>query len=197
MHGRIGAVCMNCNPMTNGHLYLIETVAARVDFLYVFILEEDKSVFRFQDRIRLVKEATSHLENISVVPGGKFIISMETMPGYFEKANLQNIILNASNDLTVFAKYIAPNMGISIRFAGSEPCDCFTAQYNYNMSRILPLYGIEFVEISRKEISGEVVSASKVRKLLGENNLDKIRNIVPENVYQFLCSWQTDATKDL
>lgn len=197
VHGRIGAVCMNCNPMTNGHLYLIETVAARVDFLYVFILEEDKSVFRFQDRIRLVKEATSHLENISVVPGGKFIISMETMPGYFEKANLQNIILNASNDLTVFAKYIAPNMGISIRFAGSEPCDCFTAQYNYNMSRILPLYGIEFVEISRKEISGEVVSASKVRKLLGENNLDKIRNIVPENVYQFLCSWQTDATKDL
>lgn len=184
--GKIGAICMNCNPMTNGHLYLIETAAHSVDFLYIFILEEDKSAFRFEDRIQLVRDAVAHLPNVNVIPSGKFIISTSTMPGYFDKKNLQETVVDSSYDLTLFAEYIAPELGISVRFAGEEPIDKFTAQYNYNMRKMFPLFGIEFVEIPRKMSGNEVISASKVRKLMGQNRWKEIRSIVPENVYRFL-----------
>lgn len=52
---KIGSIVMNCNPFTLGHRYLIETAAARCDKLYIFVVEEDKSVFPFEDRIQLVR----------------------------------------------------------------------------------------------------------------------------------------------
>ncbi|MBQ1281625.1 MAG: GNAT family N-acetyltransferase, partial [Oscillospiraceae bacterium] len=55
-HGTVGSIVMNCNPMTNGHRYLIETAAAQCDFLYLFILSEDKSAVPTANRLRLVRE---------------------------------------------------------------------------------------------------------------------------------------------
>lgn len=189
--GKIGAICMNCNPMTNEHLYLIETAAHSVDFLYVFILEEDKSIFRFKDRIQLVRDAVSYLPNADVVPSGKFIISTSTLPGYFDKKNMQESVVDASYDLTLFAECIAPELGITVRFAGEEPLDKFTAQYNYNMHKCFPLYGITFAEIPRKMQDDEVISASRVRELMRQGCWEDIKRIVPENVYHFL---QKDRT---
>ena len=30
----------NCNPLTNGHLYLMEQASMRVDVLHIFVLSE-------------------------------------------------------------------------------------------------------------------------------------------------------------
>ena len=51
----IGAMAMNCNPFTRGHRYLIEQAQKMVDFLYVFVVEEDSSDFSFKDRFAIVK----------------------------------------------------------------------------------------------------------------------------------------------
>lgn len=59
--GLNGAVVVNCNPFTNGHLYLIESAAQRVDNLYIFVVKEDRSVFPFDVRYRLVEEGVSHI----------------------------------------------------------------------------------------------------------------------------------------
>jgi cytidyltransferase-like protein len=184
--GRNGAIVMNCNPFTNGHKYLIETAAMQVDNLYIFVVEEDKSEFKFADRIELVKKGTADIPNVTVLPSGNYVISAQTLPGYFNKDNLGTTELNAESDLEYFLS-IADFFGITVRFAGEEPIDRFTAQYNQNMKRFLPRYGIDFTEIARKQSGEEVISASKVRKALHEGDLEKVKRFVPETTYDFLC----------
>ncbi|MCI5577183.1 MAG: [citrate (pro-3S)-lyase] ligase, partial [Succinivibrio sp.] len=69
---------MNCNPFTLGHKHLVEYAAKLVDYLYIFVVEEDLSAIPFVDRLFLVHENTKHLSNVIVVPSGDFIISQTT-----------------------------------------------------------------------------------------------------------------------
>ncbi|MCC8189536.1 MAG: tetratricopeptide repeat protein, partial [Planctomycetes bacterium] len=45
--GTTGAIVMNANPFTRGHLHLIEQALEQVDRLIVFVVEEDKSTVPF------------------------------------------------------------------------------------------------------------------------------------------------------
>ncbi|MBO4780211.1 MAG: hypothetical protein J5497_06205 [Selenomonadaceae bacterium] len=177
---------MNCNPFTLGHQYLVEYAASKVIKLYIFVVEEDKSEFPFADRIELVKHGVKHLSNVEVLPSGKFIISQQTFSGYFNKASLQDVTVDSSEDVEIFGKEIAPTLGITIRFAGEEPKDNVTRQYNETMKEILPRYGVEFCEIPRKTFGDEPISASKVREALKTGDFDKIRNLVPETTLLYL-----------
>lgn len=182
----IGAVVMNCNPFTLGHRYLIEESAKKVSLLICFVVQEDKSVFPFKDRIKLVKEGTKDLKNVLVLPGGKFMISTETFPEYFNKNHLQEMSINTTKDVRIFGKYIAPALEIKKRFVGTEPNDTVTEIYNRTLAEILPKYGIELIEIQRKQLKDEVISASYVRRLLQDGELDKIKDFVPETTYHYL-----------
>lgn len=183
----IGAIVMNCNPFTLGHKYLIETASRQVDYLYVFIVEEDKSYFCFQDRLNMVKNGVSDLENVCVLPSGKYILSANTMPEYFTKESRQDIVICASDDLEIFGMYVAPILGITKRFVGEEPFDKITKQYNEAMKRILPEYGVELICIERKR-DGEnnAISASKVRELLSKKQYKEVEKLVPESTFSYL-----------
>ena len=181
-----GCIVMNCNPFTKGHQFLIEYAAKKVDYLYVFIVEEDKSFFQFRERFYLVKEATKHLKNVIILPSGKFIISAVTFPGYFYKDYCKDIVIDAGMDLKIFGKFIAPELGITVRFAGNEPTDFITKQYNEAMMEQLPSYGIKFVEVKRKEQENIVISASTVRQYLKEGKLEEIKSLVPEITFNYL-----------
>jgi [citrate (pro-3S)-lyase] ligase len=182
--GVVGAVVMNCNPFTLGHRHLIERALAECDFLYVFVVEEDKSEYSFEDRISLVKKGVSDLLNVKVLPSGKFIISTLTLPEYFAKS--EKITIDATRDIETFAKYIAPAIGITKRFAGDEPTCYVTRQYNQAMKEVLPKYAIEFVVFKRLEIQGKPVSASTVREFTKDGNYEGIKNLVPESTFEFL-----------
>ncbi|AEF86303.1 citrate lyase ligase C- domain protein [Treponema primitia ZAS-2] len=183
---RIGAIVMNCNPFTFGHRYLAEYAAQQVERLYIFAVEEDKSIFPFADRLELIKAGVKDLPNVTVLPSGKFIISSLTFNDYFNKSKIQDRVIDPSNDVTIFAEEIAPTLGINVRFAGEEPLDNVTRQYNDTMKRILPQHGIEFEVIPRKEVDGTPISASKVRKLLEEKNFVEISKLVPETTLEYL-----------
>lgn len=183
---KAGSVVMNCNPFTCGHRYLIETAASMVDVLYIFVVEEDKSYFAFEDRIHMVRLGTADLRNVVIIPSGKYILSSATLPGYFDKDANPYEVCDASQDLELFAAVIAPAFGIAVRFAGEEPIDIFTKQYNLAMNRILPDYGIKFCEIPRKEQGGEVISASRVRKYMKEERFGEIRQLVLPQIYEYL-----------
>ena len=182
----IGAIVMNCNPFTNGHRYLIECAAKQVSHLYVFIVEEDKSRFKFKDRYTLVREGTADLNNVTVLPSGKFIVSSRTFTEYFNKEQLQDVQVNPAMDVEIFSKYIAPALHIQKRFAGSEPNCYITNQYNKAMKEILPKYNIQFIEIPRMEHNAAPVSASTVRDLLKKKDFDAIKELVPAVTYRFL-----------
>lgn len=183
---QIGALVMNCNPFTLGHLHLVEFAAARVALLYIFVVEEDKSEFPFADRFELVKRGVKNFSNVEVLPSGKFIISQQTFSGYFNKSRLQDVAVDSSEDVEIFAREIAPTLGITIRFAGEEPTDGVTRQYNETMRQILPCHGVDFCEIPRKTFGGEIISASTVRELLKRGDFDTIKNLVPETTFDYL-----------
>lgn len=183
-----GGIVMNCNPFTKGHRYLIEYAAAKVDTLFIFVVEENRSCFTFEDRFDMVKEGTKDLENVVVVPSGQFIISAMTFPEYFLKDYVQEKNFDVSTDVEIFAKYIAPDLMIKTRFVGEEPFDLVTANYNETMKRILPRYGVTLTEIPRlKRGDSEVINATQVRKLLENGELERILDYVPKTTYEIIC----------
>lgn len=184
--GRAGSVVVNCNPFTLGHQYLIETASTLVDYLYVFVVEEDLSEFKFADRFEMVKLGTNHLDNVKVLPGGKFIISTFTFPGYFDKSDMPTVAINATKDVEIFAKHIAPVLDITVRFVGSEPLSAVTRQYNRDLRDILPRYGIEYKEFGRIEFSSQPISASLVRQLIKQRDWDSVKNLVPQSTYDYI-----------
>ncbi len=184
--GTMGAIVINGNPFTKGHLYLIESAARQVDRLYVMVVEEDLSEFRFEDRFRLIKDGTKHLRNVSVVPSGSLVLSRQTMSAYFEKEEWQQYHVDASRDVALFGAYVAPLLSIGVRFVGEEPLDAVTRQYNEEMKEKLPVYGVKVVEIPRLHCGENIISASLVRKLYEEKEWKRIEELVPEVTVNFL-----------
>ena len=183
---KIGCIVMNANPFTRGHEYLVEYAASRVHKLFVMVVSEDKSEFSFADRFELVKRGTKQFPNVEVIPSGNFVISQKTFEGYFNKENLQNVQVDSTADVKIFAEEIAPSLGVNVRFVGEEPEDTVTRRYNETMKSFLPHYDINFCEIPRREIDGEIISAKTVRAALKAGDLNKIKKLVPAATYEFL-----------
>ena len=68
----IGSIVVNCNPFTNGHKYLIEKASTECDLVYLIIVSEDRSVFKFDIRWDLVKKGISHLKNVILLKGNSY-----------------------------------------------------------------------------------------------------------------------------
>lgn len=187
----IGSIVMNCNPFTLGHKYLVENAAKQVDYLYIFVVEEDLSAIPFVDRLFLVHENTKHLSNVIVVPSGKFIISNTTFSNYFSKETAKHKA-NAEEDVRIFGELIAPQLNITKRFAGQEPFDKVTSEYNSLMKSILPEFNVELVEIPRyclnDDPNGNAINATSVRKALIDKDFDFIAKRVPKSVSEYLIA---------
>lgn len=181
-----GAIVMNCNPFTYGHQYLVETASRLVDVLYIFVVEEDKSIFPFADRFCMVQEGVKQFSNVVVLPSGKFMISSVTFPGYFMKENPTSECYDSFLDLKIFAHYIAHELNITRRFVGEEPFDRVTAQYNQDMKIILEEQGIDVIEIPRKKYKSEIISATKVRKLMKDGRDSSLQQYVPDTTMKYM-----------
>lgn len=185
-YDKIGSIVMNCNPFTNGHRYLIETACQVVDFLIIFVVEEDRSFFSFEERFEMVKEGVNDFNQVMVVPSGQFILSETTFPEYFLKIQDEDIYRNVDYDIMLFADYIASELHITYRFVGEEPSDNVTNEYNNAMKRILPGKGITLMEIPRKKDGGMHISASEVRKNMEKNKSEKAYRLVPDTTRKVL-----------
>lgn len=183
----IGAIVMNCNPFTLGHQALIRHAAANCAFLYVFVVEEDRSVFPFADRIDLVRKGTADLPNVCVCPSGPYMISAMTFPTYFLKETEDPSAIQSALDITVFGTRIAPGLGVTKRFAGSEPLDAVTNVYNETMQTLLPAFGVEFCVMERVTAEDEVISASRVRRMLEHGGVTpELCRLVPPVTAEYL-----------
>ena len=187
----VGAIVMNCNPFTLGHRYLVEQAAAQCDVLHLFVVEEDRSLFPTADRFRLVREGVADLPNVRVQLSGHYMISAATFPKYFLKEDEDATSLQSELDIRLFAQAIAPVLHITKRFVGEEPFDAATARYNAAMHRILPTFGINCVEIPRKTVGGEAISASRVRALLrSPDTFPQALALVPPVTQEYLKQHQ-------
>ena len=199
-----GIIVMNANPFTRGHQYLIEQAAQQVEHLFVIPVKEDKSLFPYVERKAMIEAAIKLIESkspslsgegrggasITLCEGSDYAISAATFPTYFLKrlddaADTQMLL-----DLDIFKRHLAPALGATIRFVGSEPDDALTCHYNELMREMLP----EVREIERMQENGEVVSASKVRKALENGDFQGAAALVPPTTIPYLLAHlATDA----
>ena len=182
------ALVMNCNPFTLGHRYIVETAAKENENVIIFVVEEDKSVFSFKTRFKLIKEGTKDLKNVVVIPAGEYIISSATFPNYFLKKNDDALKEYTKIDCNIFGKYFVPTFNIVKRYVGTEPHCEVTNIYNETIQEVLPKYNVEVKLINRKEIESDAISASRVRNLLKEGNFEGVKNLVPKTTLDFLLS---------
>lgn len=179
--GRTGVIVMNANPPTKGHIYLIKECAAKVSHLFIIPLADNKNtLFSYNTRRNALTKAVSSLSNVTVVEGSRYCISASTFPSYFIKELSERTESHIRLDLDIFASHIAPSLGADIRFVGEEPTDPLTARYNELMKQILPLRGIEVVEIPRlKDSTDNPVSASRVRASLADMRVTDAVRLLP------------------
>lgn len=182
----IGAIVMNCNPFTLGHRYLVEMAAKQCDTLHVFVLSEDKSEFSTEVRYSLVQKGVEDIPNVIVHETSDYLISSAVFPTYFIKDNSKAKDANCELDLKIFCEYFAKKMNITKRFVGTEPTSQVTNQYNKRMKVVLPAYGIEVIEMQRKEADGRAISASIVREHLHRGDVEGTKNLVPAATYEYL-----------
>jgi [citrate (pro-3S)-lyase] ligase len=186
--GLNGAVVMNCNPFTLGHLHLVESAGSQVENLYLFVVREERSVFPFPVRFSLVAEGVANIANVLLLDTSSYAISGVTFPTYFLKGDDQIARIQMELDLLLFAGRIAPFFSISRRFFGSEPFCAVTSGYNEAMKRLLPVYGIDAVEVERKGCADGIISASRVRELLKGNDHSLLQSYLPETTLAYLRS---------
>ncbi|MGM9999403.1 MAG: [citrate (pro-3S)-lyase] ligase [Candidatus Bruticola sp.] len=184
--GLNGAIVMNANPFTLGHLHLVQEAAKQCDHLYVFPVRADRSIFPFQDRLRLVEAGCASLPNVEIMDGGDYIISGATFPTYFLKKLDEAAETQARLVLDIFAEHIAPSLGVQIRFVGSEPLDPFTAKFNQIMLEVLPQHGVQVQVIERLKCGQQPISASRVRALLQQGKLESVKELVPSTTFAYL-----------
>lgn len=191
--GIIGCIVANANPFTNGHLYLARIAAGSCDLVHLFILSEDRSLFPADVRLMLAKQAVASLPNVVVHPTGDYLISGATFPAYFirDKSKVEEIC--GELDLAVFLQQFAKPLHITRRFVGSEPFSPVTESYNRAMKRILPEGGVQVTMLPRVKWNGKEVSASRVRQLLRDGNLEAVKPLVPEPTYRYLKGRNRDA----
>lgn len=183
-----GAIVINANPMTKGHLYLIETARKMTDLLHVFMVEEDGSTFPYEFRYKIVAEEVSKFDNVILHRGNDYIISKNTFPTYFYKDEKTVLKAYSELDTKIFGSYFVKALNIKKRFVGSEDKDLVTKNYNDTMKKILPNYGVELVEIPRIESGGQVISASRVRALLKERKFEEAYKYLPDATIEALKS---------
>jgi [citrate (pro-3S)-lyase] ligase len=183
-----GAMVVNCNPMTLGHKYLIDTALKKVDDLLVFVVEEDSSIFPFMDRFNIVKEELKDYKNIIVIKGGPYIISRGTFPTYFIKKKDEMLDIYTELDGSIFAKKIAQDLEIDIRFFGEEPIDIVTLNYNNTLKRILEDSSINVEIIRRKQLDNTIISASYVRNLIKVDKIEEAYKFLPNATIKYLQS---------
>lgn len=186
--GLNGAIVMNANPFTLGHLYLVQEAAKRCDNLYVFPVRADRSIFPYNDRYQLIKEGCASVANTEILDGGDYIISGATFPTYFLKKMGEAAETQARLVLDIFARHIAPSLNIKVRFVGSEPLDPFTQTFNDTMLQVLPQHGIKIEVIERLQNDNAPISASRVRTLLQKGHMEEVKNLVPTSTFAYLTS---------
>jgi [citrate (pro-3S)-lyase] ligase len=189
----IGSIVMNANPFTFGHQYLAQQAANACDWLHVFVVGENSSLITYEDRFSLVREGLKDLPHTTVHPGSVYMLSKATFPSYFLKDRGIVDQCHTALDLIIFREHVAPALGITHRFVGTEPYCPVTRKYNDDMKHwlmqsISTAPALNVVEIERKAAAGKAISASEVRRCLRADDFNRMGQLVPQQTIELLRS---------
>lgn len=189
-----GVIVMNANPFTLGHKYLIEKAAEEVDHLFIIPVKEERSLFPYAERKAMIEQSLSTLnsplstKNGAVLSGSDYAISAATFPTYFLKQLSDAADTQMLLDIDIFCRHIAPALGATVRFVGSEPTDALTRRYNELLAEQLPKYGLRLKEIPRLQTEQTPISATTVRSLMAQGMFVEATKLVPPTTTPYLLA---------
>ncbi|WEV73774.1 [citrate (pro-3S)-lyase] ligase [Bifidobacterium sp. ESL0798] len=179
------AIVMNANPFTLGHRRLVEVAAHDNEHVYVFVVHENRSLFATDERLRLVREGVADLKNVTVVDGGDYLIGFAAFPAYFIPSSKDVIDYQTRLDATLFRDWFVPALGITHRYVGQEPYSSTTQAYNQALKDVLePRTKVTVIE--RRQVGQEPISASRVRRLIAQGDVDGLEDLVPPTTKIFI-----------
>lgn len=191
---KTGVIVMNANPFTLGHKYLIEKAAAEVDHLFIIPVKEERSLFPYAERKAMIEQSLSTLnsplstKNGAVLSGSDYAISAATFPTYFLKQLSDAADTQMLLDIDIFCRHIAPALGATVRFVGSEPNDALTRRYNELLAEQLPKHGLRLKEIPRLQTEQTPISATTVRSLMAQGMFVEATKLVPPTTTPYLLA---------
>ena len=192
--GEAGVIVMNANPFTLGHRYLVEQAAQNVARLYVIAVKEEASLFSYDERLAMIRSGVAHINNVTVCEGSDYAVSATTFPTYFLKRLSDASDTQMMLDIDLFRRHIAPALGATVRFVGSEPTDMLTRRYNEIMKQMLPrVVETERLTVQKalREAVGDTpaaVSASLVRAAMGRHSLWEAASMVPQTSAPYIIA---------
>lgn len=188
----VGSLVIAANPFTWGHAKLVELVTKECDYCYVFVIEDNHFEIPFSKRYNMVKKYANQYTNCRVLATGPYFGADFLFPEYHERDKYEKQkINNPVVDTMIFAKHIAPVLGINRRYLGTEVNDPVTRQFNDYLSSTLPQYGIEvrivprfFTSDTNEEIRGDLI-----RKMIMEDtSMERLKSFLPPTSIQILKS---------
>ena len=185
---------MNANPFTLGHRYLIEQAAQQVDHLFIIPVKEERSLFPYAERKAMIEQSLSTLNSPlstkigAVLSGSDYAISAATFPTYFLKQLSDAADTQMLLDIDIFCRHIAPALGATVRFVGSEPNDALTRRYNELLAEQLPKHGLRLKEIPRLQTEQTPISATTVRSLMAQGMFVEATKLVPPTTIPYLLA---------
>lgn len=186
----VGSVLITANPFTLGHASLIKRSLKYCDYLYVFVVENDSFQYTYSQRMEMVKGYLAHNQKCCVVPSGDIWGSKDLFPEYFNRKYNDNNVKISQEDAYIFCNYIAPALGITLRFVGDETHDPVTKQYNQYLEKHLPTYGIKVIRFEREKTSfGVDIEGKTIRDIITEKGIDD------ESLHLYLPLTTIDAIK--
>lgn len=191
---KTGVIVMNANPFTLGHKYLIEKAAEEVDHLFIIPVKEERSLFPYAERKAMIEQSLSTLnsplstKNGAVLSGSDYAISAATFPTYFLKQLSDAADTQMLLDIDIFRRHIAPALGATVRFVGSEPNDALTRRYNELLAEQLPKHGLRLKEIPRLQTEQTPISATTVRSLMAQGMFVEATKLVPPTTIPYLLA---------
>lgn len=194
----LSVLVLNANPFTTGHRYLVEIAAKRSGYVVVFVIQgktesggkgnhENTGIeFPFQDRLELTQKALSDLPNVIVLPSGPYLISRDDFPSDFLTDRLGNASAHAILDSMVFCD-VCKALGAKAAFAGDEPRDELSEIHLNALRQECADSKIVLRVAERKRLGDKYISGSLVRQNLADGNMDEVKLLVPDVVFDYLA----------
>ena len=184
-----GAVVINGNPFTLGHQYLVETAAARVARLYLFVVREDRSVFpvrrplRAGPRRRCAPRERGPARHVAL-RRQRGDLSRRTSCGSTTKRRASRWKWTRGSSARTSRRRSA-SRGAS---SATSPTATPPRAYNAALERVLPEYGVALEIVPRAGDATGAFSATRVRAALAAGDWETVARLVPEPTLALLRS---------
>jgi len=184
--GRNAAVLTDADPVTLGHVRLIERAADEADTVYVFVRADGPHWLSLSARLALTSQSVAHITNAVVTDTGPYRLPVDRFPGYFLHPDDDATEIRVGLEEHVFGHHIAQPFHILTRVVGIEPPPATDQPYHAMMQPHLARWKIRLLEAERDIPPDAWLNARQVQAALRDGDDRALAVALPIPVLDYL-----------